>query len=106
MGKIKIFYLNVRLRSPIFDPLSSAVDKPCYLAVIAKPLVSDSLFASVYRCFCYYYHTTFHAHIMSSGDYEAVDECDGNFDPDPEDSSDFNLNPWWVNSNCCLSSLT
>ena len=89
-----------------FDLLSNTVDKPCYLAVNSKPLVSDSLFASVYRCFCYYYHATFRAHIMSSGDYEAVDECDGNFDPDPEDSSDFNLNPWWVNSNCCLFSLT
>ena len=83
-----------------FDLLSNAVDKPCYLAVIAKPLVSDYLFASAYRCFRYYYHATFRAHIMSSGDYEAVDECDRNFDPDPEDSSDFNLNPWWVNSNC------
>ena len=46
----------------------------------------------------YYYHTTYSAHIMSSGDYEPVDECDDNFDPDP-DSSDFNLNPWWVKSN-------
>ena len=42
------------------------------------------------------------AHIMS-GDYEAVDECDGNFDPDPETSDDFNLNPWWVKSVYYLS---
>ena len=43
---------------------------------------------------------------MSSGDYEAVDECNGNFDPDPENSDDFNLNPWWVNSGYYLLFLT
>ena len=90
----------------IFDPLSGAIDKPYYLVVNTKPLVSDSLFASIYRDFCYYYYTTLHAHVMSSGDYEAVDECDGNFDPDPEDSDDFNLNPWWVNSGYYLLFLT
>ena len=66
------------------------------LVVPTKPLVSDSLFARFYRDFRYYDYSTL-ARIMS-GDYEAVDECGSNFDPDWENSDDSNLNPWWVNS--------
>ena len=73
----------------------------CCLVVPTKPLVSDSLFARFYRDFRYYSYSTL-ARIMS-GDYEAVDECDGNFDPDRETSDDFNLNPWWVKSGYYLS---
>ena len=36
---------------------------------------------------------------MPSGDYEAVDECGEYFDPDPEDSENLHINPWWVHSN-------
>ena len=69
-----------------------------------KPLVSDFQFASIHRDYCYYYYATQLARAMSSGDYEVVDKCDDNFDPDPEDSSDFSLNPWWVASNYLLFS--
>ena len=69
----------------------------CHLETLLKPLVSDFQFASIQRGYRYYYSITPFARAMSSGDYEAVDECDGNFDPDPENSDDSNLNPWWVN---------
>ena len=71
----------------------------CHLQTLLKPLVSDFQFASIQRGYCYYYSTTPFARAMSSGDYEVVDVCDDNFDPDPEDSGDFSLNPWWVVSN-------